>query len=71
MTALPEGIEQLAVGRPRRPRRPFARADRNALLLGVLLAAAVFGWVTVRAAQNLIGDRSVGEGRPASPMERH
>ena len=71
MTALPGGAEQLASARHRRPRRPFARADRIALLLGVSLAMTMFGWVSVRATQNLMADRSVGEGRPATEMERH
>ncbi len=69
MTTLPESADQIAI---RRPRRPFARGDRTALGVGVLFAAAMIAWVSVRATQNLMKDRLVRE-RPAASldMEHH
>jgi hypothetical protein len=53
-------------------RRPsFTRGDVAALVSGALLVLTLVSWLCLLVGQNLMRDRAVGTGRPASALPSH
>lgn len=71
MTVLIDEEMRLDGARAARPRRPFNRNDRVALLLGAILAAAMFSWGAWRVAKNILRDRAVVPGAVQADQHTH